>query len=189
MVLEKGVVGGSRRSDSRRTVSFGLLLAGMAALVVAVAVSTDRSASDGGVDDLAFSSPDGTTASLADFDGQPLVVNFFASWCPPCRAELPELEAFHVASENKVSLIGISHDLDRSSWRSLVEATDVSFPTYHQPNQEIFVHLELFVMPTTVLVDAQGEIVHTYSGVLTAMALRDLVVEHLGVAISLPEEP
>ncbi|MEM9565874.1 MAG: TlpA disulfide reductase family protein [Actinomycetota bacterium] len=163
---------------------FGVV--GLVCLLATVAFAS--SADDAGPDSAgfrshAFSGPDGTDATLGDFEGQPLVVNFFASWCPPCRAELPDLEAFHQAGDGQVQLIGISHDLARSSWLSLVTEAGLTFPTYHQPDQEIFTELDLFAMPTTIFVSAEGEIAHTHGGVLTERSLRDSVAEHLGVTI------
>lgn len=164
-----------------------IVLLGIAAL------ACESSSLDGAGDSSAdfrsrtFSSPEGDTATLADFDGQPMVVNFFAAWCPPCRAELPELEAFHLAHNEQIQLIGISHDLSRSSWLSLISDTDLTFPTYYQPGQEIFTDLELFIMPTTILVTADGELAHTHGGVLDVETLRGLVDEHLGVTLPVVE--
>lgn len=132
---------------------------------------------------MGFTNTDGTTGSLADYEGSPTVVNFFASWCAPCRAELPDFEAVHVASGDQVQFLGVNHDIDESSWKGFVAETDVTYPTVFQPGQELWKDLGLFGMPSTAFVTADGEIVHTHSGLLTKEALEDLIVEHLGVEV------
>lgn len=128
---------------------------------------------------LAFTTDDGQTATLADFRGEALVVNFFASWCAPCRAELPEFEEVHLANEATVTFIGVSHDLDETTWRALVEETNLSFQTVFQPNQEIWSEMEAKGMPTTAFVSPDGELLELWTGVLNAEKLQELIDENL----------
>ncbi len=137
---------------------------------------------DGEFADLAFLTTDGATASLADFEGEPLVVNFFASWCAPCRAEMPDLEQVHQARGDEITFLGISHDLDESSWRSFVAETEVTFQTVYQPETELFTALEAKGMPSTALVAPSGEILYLHTGLLTDELLDELIDEHLGGA-------
>jgi thiol-disulfide isomerase/thioredoxin len=127
---------------------------------------------------LAFLTADGSDATLGDFRGQPLVVNFFASWCAPCRAELPDLERVHQRNQG-VTFLGINHDLDEATWRSFVEETNITYETAFQPQTEIFTALGAVGMPTTALVSPDGEVLHLHTGVLTDEVLQDLIDEHL----------
>lgn len=136
-----------------------------------------------GIDQLTFITEDGSEATLADFTGEPLVVNFFASWCAPCRAELPDFQEVHLASEGRVRFLGISHDIDEASWRSIVEETGVTYPTVFQPEQEIFETLNLLGMPSTVLIAPDGEVVHKLSGIVNQEVLEQLIAEHLAVEV------
>lgn len=126
-----------------------------------------------------FTTVDGSTSSLDDFVGQPLVVNFFASWCAPCRAELPDLEQVHVNREGSVLFLGVNHDLDESTWRSFVNETEITFETVFQPNTEIFTHLEANGMPSTAFITADGVVRHVHTGLLTDDRLEELIDEHL----------
>lgn len=129
-----------------------------------------------------FVTQSGSTATLGEYIGEPLVVNFFAAWCPPCRAELPDLERVHQARGDEVTFLGISHDLDETSWRSLIAEVDVTYDTVFQPNTEIFNALEAKGMPSTALVSPSGEVLHLHTGLLTDDLLEDLIDEHLGKA-------
>jgi peroxiredoxin len=177
---EAGSPAGPRRRPL--VVTAGLaLLAGIALLAV-LFVGDDAS---GSADPLAlpFVYEDGTTGSLADFDGQPVVVNFFAAWCAPCRAEIPDIEAVHLAAGDTVRVIGVSHDLDETTWRSFVAETGLTYPTAFQPRQEIWAALGLVAMPATILITDDGEVVHTHLGRIDQAALRELIAEHLDVRV------
>jgi len=128
---------------------------------------------------LPFTTEDGSTATLALYDGEPLVVNFFAAWCPPCRAELPDFQAVYEQRADDVTFVGVSHDFNEDSWRALINESGVTFDTVFQPGQEIWTDVGGVGMPTTVFVNADGEVVDTHSGLLTAEQLNDLIDEHL----------
>lgn len=149
--------------------------------VVAVLSGGSSGESSQAVDDYAtipFTTVDGGTGTLADYQGEPLVVNFFASWCPPCRAELPDFEA--VSQDNPaVTFVGISHDLDETSWRSLVEEIGVSYDTVYQPGTEIWTELGGQGMPTTVFISTDGDVLESHAGLLTADRLQQLIDELL----------
>ena len=130
--------------------------------------------------EFSFQTVDGDSVTLDDFQGTPLVVNYFAGWCPPCRAELPDFEAVHQATKDDVMFIGVSRDNVTDSWRSLIEETGVTYTTVFEGNiQGSFAHLELTAMPTTVFIGADGTIEQVWSGALTDDKLSELIAEHL----------
>lgn len=130
--------------------------------------------------DFTFQTIDGGTVTLADFEGTPLVVNYFAAWCPPCRAELPDFEAVHQETKGEVTFIGVSRDNVTDSWRSLIAETGVTYTTVFEGNvQGSFAFLEGSAMPTTVFVGADGAVAHIWAGALTDDKLRELIAEHL----------
>ncbi len=145
-------------------------------------LSTTAGNSDDGptaLDEFTFQTMDGGTVTLADFDG-PMVVNYFAAWCPPCRAEMPEFEEVSLETAGEVTFVGISRDNITDSWRSLIDETGVTFPTVYEGNvQGSFAFINGTSMPTTLFVAADGTIAHTWSGALTDDKLRELIAEHL----------
>jgi thiol-disulfide isomerase/thioredoxin len=126
---------------------------------------------------------DGTTVALADvLDGRPLVVNFFASWCAPCRAEMPDFAAVHGDVGDRVGFLGLAMQDTREAGAELVELTGVAYPWGLDPSGEIFAELGGFAMPTTVYVAADGEIVGTDSGAIDEADLRDRLADRFGVS-------
>jgi thiol-disulfide isomerase/thioredoxin len=125
---------------------------------------------------------DGTTVALADvLDGRPLVVNFFASWCAPCRAEMPDFAAVHRDVGDRVGFLGLAMQDTREAGAELVELTGVSYPWGLDPSGEIFAELGGFAMPTTVYVAADGEILGSDSGAIDQSQLSDRLVDLFGV--------
>jgi cytochrome c biogenesis protein CcmG/thiol:disulfide interchange protein DsbE len=117
---------------------------------------------------------DGTKVALADLGGgKPLVLNFFASWCAPCRAELPAFAAVHDDVGDRVSFVGLAMSDTKEAAAELVELTGVTYPWGLDPTGEIFVALGGFAMPTTVYVTAEGEIVGDDGGGIDEARLRD----------------
>lgn len=132
------------------------------------------------IGDFTFLTADGGSFSLADLEGTPLVVNYFAAWCPPCRAELPDFEAVHQETKDDVTFVGVSRDNVTDSWKSLIAETGVTYLTVFEGNvQGSFAFLEATAMPTTVFVGADGTIEHVWTGALTDDKLRELIAEHL----------
>ena len=179
-------------TDHRRAMPLWLAL-GVGAIAVVALVAVIMSGSDDAADpnavastDLAsfvFINEDGSDGTLADFQGEPVVLNFFASWCAPCRAELPDFVAVNDQAGGAVQFVGVNADLDQDTWLAFVDEFELTYPTVYQPNLEIHEHLGLLGHPATVLLDENGEVVHTFTGVLTEESLKDLIAEHLAVEI------
>ncbi len=143
------------------------------------ASSGDSSDGPTDLDEFTFQTVDGDTVTLADFEG-PMVVNYFAAWCAPCRAELPEFEQVSLETAGEVLFIGVSRDNVTDSWRSLIEETGVTYPTVFEGNvQGSFAFLEANSMPTTAFIAADGTVERIWSGALTDEKLRELIAEHL----------
>jgi cytochrome c biogenesis protein CcmG, thiol:disulfide interchange protein DsbE len=131
-----------------------------------------------------FEMSDGSTATFAELIGQPLVVNFFASWCPPCRAEMPDFEEVHAAVGDEVRFLGLALQDTAGAAQALVDATGVSYEWAFDPDGAIFAGFRGFSMPTTVYISADGEIVGRDNGAIAISTLRDRIEELFGVEAS-----
>ena len=133
------------------------------------------------VPEVRFNYFDSSEGTLADFAGTPTVINFWASWCPPCIVEMPGFEAVHVELAPHVAFLGFNVGDEPTSARELAERTGVTYPLAEDPDSGIFRAFGGLGMPTTVFVDAEGMIVHMISSRLRTQDLRGLIAEHLGV--------
>ena len=122
---------------------------------------------------------DGGSTTLGALAGGPMVVNFFASWCPPCRAEMPALEEVHQQVGDDVRFVGVSVDYDETTWKSLVAESGITFETVFEPRQDLLRAVGGKGMPTTILVDAEGHLVHVHTGALDESTLLRLIDQRL----------
>lgn len=143
------------------------------------ASSGEAAQDDSGILALPFLTVDGDTSTLADYGGQPLVVNFFASWCPPCRAELPDFEAVHQKIGGQVTFVGINQDFTEETWRAFVAESQISYDTVFQPDSQIWTEIGTQAMPTTVFISPSGEIEEIWAGLITDDKLEELIGEAL----------
>ncbi len=131
------------------------------------------------VTDRSFETFDGEQTSLRAFEGEPLVVNFWASWCPPCIAEMPEFEQVHLDRRDEVRFVGLNTQDNLAQAEALVEQTGVTYDLGLDPDGDLFNDFEVIAMPSTYFVNAAGAVVHRHAGILTEQQLQDLIDEHL----------
>lgn len=115
--------------------------AATAAIVVSLAAcggDGDATAAGPPVPDRSFATLDGASAALTDYAGEPMVVNFFASWSPPCVAEMPALERVHLAVRDKVRFVGLNTQDALPAAQNLVEQTGVSYDVGLDPDGKLF---------------------------------------------------
>lgn len=124
--------------------------------------------------DFRYDTLDGGTAALSELGDKPVVVNFFASWCPACIAEMPDFEEVHQAMSADVDFLGLALQDRPESARALVADTGVTYAVGTDEG-EIFELFKGLGMPTTVLIGADGVVLDVHSGQLSADALREKI--------------
>ncbi|MDR7521171.1 MAG: TlpA disulfide reductase family protein [Armatimonadota bacterium] len=131
----------------------------------------------------AFSLPalGGGTFSAADLKGKPAVVNFFASWCASCWAEIPRIQrAFQDHKAQGLQVLGIGVLDSEDSLRWMVDKLRITYPTVYDPSGHTVVKiLHLRSMPTTLFVDRQGVVRARWQGFLDQETLRRLIAQIL----------
>lgn len=144
---------------------------------------TDQGAVDAPLPSVVVRSLDDCTpVDTASWVGEPLVVNFWASWCGPCRKEMPELAQAARDYQDRVRFVGVTF-MDRpEDSRAFLDEVPVGYDTFIDANgQDLFRALEARGTPATVLVDADGAVVFRHAGPITATDLATAISEHLGV--------
>lgn len=123
---------------------------------------------------------DGSTRSLSDLYGdRPLIVNFWASWCPPCVTEMPDIEQVHQQLGGQVDFLGINTQDGEEEARRLVGETGVTYPLAWDREGEIFETFGVFGMPSTFFISRDGRVVGRHTGLLTEETLRQKIDELL----------
>lgn len=110
---------------------------------------------------LTLEAKDGTRKTLADFKGQVLLLNFWASWCPPCIKEMPDLEALAVKLKDRpFSLIALSGDDSWTPVDQLFANSQVTMKVFRDPNLKQKQHLQYGTekLPETYVIDKQGRL-------------------------------
>lgn len=118
---------------------------------------------------------------LTAFEGKPLVVNYWASWCLFCIEEMPDFQAVYEEVREDVEFLGVNIQDNLPQAKQLLEVTKVSYPLASDPSGDIYRTLKGVSMPTTVFVDERGEIIERFSGPLDAERLRERIRKHFDV--------
>ena len=109
--------------------------------------------------------------ALEKFRGRPVVVNFWASWCPPCLREMPAFERVHQREGGRIGFVGVNHRDDRDSALRLLGRTGVTYPSGFDPDGQVADSYRLVGMPTTVFVSPSGRVVATRRGEMSERQL------------------
>jgi peroxiredoxin len=105
--------------------------------------------------------------TLSSFRGKPTLINFWASWCPPCRRELPALQAAYAKYKDEIGFIAVNVKEDPATVSAFAEELGLNFPIALDPDGQISnVAYEVRGLPTTVFVDANGVVSARHLGPL-----------------------
>jgi|KBSSwiStaDraftv2_1062776.scaffolds.fasta_scaffold46262_3 peroxiredoxin len=139
----------------------------LTALAVAPLLAVSATSLQTGAPAPAFelNSNSGKPVSLADLKGQIVLVNFWASWCGPCRQEMPILEQLNHQYRNKgVALIGVNVEPDSTLATNWLKATPVTFPILFDVDSKVSKLYEVQGMPNTVILDRKGIVRYIHRG-------------------------
>jgi thiol-disulfide isomerase/thioredoxin len=128
--------------------------------------AVDRSRAGTAAPETAFEDPDGEATDLAAFQGKPVLLNLWATWCAPCVKELPTLDALQAREGERLKVLTVSQDLES---RAKVEAFLAkgkyrALEAWLDPEMALMSELGVSTLPTTILYDAQGREVWRVAG-------------------------
>jgi len=109
--------------------------------------------------------PEQRQQRLADYRGKPVILNFWATWCPPCRAEMPSMQRAHEAlSADGIAVIAVNVGDDAQAIGEFLEETPVDFPLPMDLDSKVAQSYPLKGLPTTYVIDPQGRLVYSAAG-------------------------
>lgn len=123
--------------------------------------------------------------TLEQFRGRPVLVNFWASWCVPCRKEMPALQAAYERAGGRVAFVGVNEKDGASGAVDFQRSTGVRYPSGYDPQGTVGRRFGVRGLPTTVFVDASGQLVGRRLGEVSADELRDLIRTAFDIDIGL----
>ncbi len=159
---------------SHATIGGRLLAAVLAAALLVACGGSDSNDSNPRTAalDVPFSAADGGSARLGDFAGTPVVVNLWATWCPPCVKEMPAFDEVAAELDGRVSIIGVSVADEPAAAAAFAADLGVTYPIYGDPDGGLQTAFSVVSLPATVFIGADGTVLDVHSGAYTADELR-----------------
>ncbi|GMQ78047.1 MAG: hypothetical protein BMS9Abin02_0544 [Anaerolineae bacterium] len=125
--------------------------------------------------DFTSSTTQGEELTLSDYRGQPTVLNFWTSWCPPCRIEAPYFQAASLKFNGQAAIIGVDQGEPLSAVADFGALMGLSYPLVLDEDSSINRKYGVVALPTTVFIDADGVIREVYTGIINQAVLEDRV--------------
>ena len=127
---------------------------------------------------------DGNAVSLSDFRGKPVILNFWASWCGPCKSEMPEFQAAFESYGDDIHFVMVdlvdNHQESQKQGQALISANDYTFPVYFDTDMDAAVTYGVNAIPATYFLDENGYLVTSARGALNKERLQqgiDLLIK------------
>lgn len=115
--------------------------------------------------DFTLKSHTGENIKLSELRGQVVMINFWASWCGPCRQEMPLLDALYARYEPLgFTLLGVNVEEDPGKAKSMIDDLSLGFPILFDSENSVSKQYEVIAMPSTVIVDRDGKIRYIHHG-------------------------
>ena len=121
--------------------------------------------------DFTLQTVDGRMVSLSDFRGKAVVVNFWATWCPPCRSEMPDLQQTYSERADDVVVLAIDVQEAREPVRRFVEQYGLTFPILLDTNGDVTQSFGIQSLPTSFFIDREGRVAAFNMGALNKSAI------------------
>src|SRR3989338_233281 len=120
---------------------------------------------------------EGKKAKLSDYRGKKVILNFWASWCPPCREEMPEFQRIYSENRDKLVVVGVNLQESRENAEAFIEKLSITFPILLDPNSQVKDMYNVFTQPVTYFIDESGKIVDKKFGSLTSEEINEKIAK------------
>lgn len=126
--------------------------------------------------DFELSSLNGEMIALSDYQGQVVLVNMWATWCPPCKAEMPGINAFYEAHKDEgFVVLAVNSREDAATVDAFIQASGFSFPVALDLTGEVTDRYHASGLPTSYIIDRTGNIHHIQTGAISEEQLKAII--------------
>ncbi len=115
--------------------------------------------------------PEGQTVSLSDFRGKQVVLNFWATWCPPCRSEMPDMQQLYDERQSDLVVLAVDVQEAGAPVRRFTDQLGLSFPVVLDTNGEVTQSFGVQSLPTSFFIDREGRVAAFNMGALNKSAI------------------
>jgi len=121
----------------------------------------------------------GASVNLSDFKGEIVILNFWATWCPPCREEMPHMQSFYEKNkENDIEILAVNltnMDDGQQAIEQFVQDYGLTFPVLLDENGDVGTRYEIMTIPTSYILDTEGRIFQKIIGPMNEQMMNDMV--------------
>ncbi|MCL6570717.1 MAG: TlpA family protein disulfide reductase [Bacillus sp. (in: Bacteria)] len=114
----------------------------------------------------------GETVKLSSLKGKKVMLNFWATWCPPCKAEMPEMEQFSKEANEDIVVLAVNID-PQLDVQGFVDENKITFPILLDAEDIVNETYQVLSIPTTYFIDSQGIIQNKYTGAMSLTIMED----------------
>lgn len=125
--------------------------------------------------DIVLFDKDGNEINLADFTGKPVILNFWATWCGYCIAEMPDFEEAYKEYGDEIQFIIVNTDDGIKKGEEFIASKGYTFPTYYDLESYAAIAYGITSIPRTIAIDKNGNVLYNQPGKLTAASLQDII--------------
>ena len=119
---------------------------------------------------------EGKSVSLSDFRGKWVIVNYWATWCPPCLEEIPELVSLHEENSDKLVVLGVDYEeVSEDFLKEFVESHFMSYPVVRMDPVPVTSLGPVMGLPTTYIISPQGVLMARQEGPVTQQAIEEYI--------------
>ncbi len=191
MSSSKPIRKSAQRSHNRRSKQVSLwrqpafwIVLGVGVLAVALVVAGNGGQGEGSLD-FAATTAMGENIHLSDYRGDVVMLNFWATWCPPCRAEMPTIQAAYAQRQAEgFSVLAVNNGEPLSLVQPFVMQLGLAFPVVMDTDARLQRTFAIQSYPTSIFIDATGEVYATHSGMVTAEQLSAYIDQGLARSAS-----
>lgn len=138
--------------------------------------TTDNASTEGKLIDFTLTDLNGNKVSLADYKGKPVYLNFWATWCPPCRGEMPGIEKVYRAYKDKgLTVLAVDLGEDKGTVKDFIKQNNYSFTVLLDSDQSVAEKYNISAIPVSYFIDKEGNIAAKKIGALSEEDMKSYI--------------